>query len=109
MSSTTKIFLTLVALVGAGVGYFVIQQNNAAEGSASGKTGAAKGKGAGGGMRIVTVETTESRIGRINERVALTGALKPKEQVDVTPKTAGRVVRLHVDDGDTVRKDTLIV
>ncbi len=47
-------------------------------------------------------------MGRIRERLALTGALKPKAQVDVTPKSAGRVLRLLVNVGDTVRKDTLI-
>lgn len=109
MSSTVKTILALVVLAGAVAGYFFYQQTNQAPATSAGKAGAAgKGKMGGAGMRMVTVETAESRVGRIRERLALTGALKPKEQVDVTPKTAGRVIRLLVNVGDAVRKDTLI-
>ncbi|MCC6262446.1 MAG: efflux RND transporter periplasmic adaptor subunit [Bryobacterales bacterium] len=102
MSSSIKTILAILVLAGAGTGFYFYQQGNPA---------ASQGKGKEGGptdVRTVTVETTASRIGQIRERLALTGALKPKEQVDVTPKAAGRVVRLLVNVGDTVSKDTLI-
>lgn len=111
MSSTTKIILALVVLAGAGAAYFIMNKPGAdGEASAGGPKGsAAKGKMAGmAAMRTVTVETVESRVGRIRERVMLTGALKPKEQVDVTPKTAGRVIRILVNVGDIVKQNSLI-
>ncbi len=111
MSSLTKFILALVAIAGAAAGFYLYQQTGQTPAESAGKSGSAgKGKSAGAnaGARLVTVETVESRMGRIRERLALTGALKPKEQVDVTPKTAGRVIRLLVNVGDSVRKDTLI-
>lgn len=102
MSSSFKTILAILVLAGAGAGFYVYQQRSPAAAET-------KGKSAGpSDVRTVTVETTESRVGQIRERLALTGALKPKEQVDVTPKAAGRVVRLLVNVGDTVGKDTLI-
>lgn len=110
MSSTTKVILALVIIAGAGAGYYFTQKGGA-EGTAKGEKGgsAAKAKMAGmAAARTVTVETVESRLGRIKERVMLTGALKPKEQVDVTPKTAGRVIKIVVNVGDVVKQNSLI-
>ena len=102
MSSSVKTLLAILVLAGAGAGFYFYGQR----GPAATET---KGKASGpSDVRTVTVETTESRMGQIRERLALTGALKPKEQVDVTPKAAGRVLRLLVNVGDTVGKDTLI-
>ncbi|MCU0226823.1 MAG: efflux RND transporter periplasmic adaptor subunit, partial [Bryobacterales bacterium] len=114
MSTTTKVILALVILAGASAGYYFMNrpvgEENASAKGGTGKGGAAaKAKMAGmAAMRTVTVETVESRLGRIKERVLLTGALKPKEQVDVTPKTAGRVVKILVNVGDLVRQNSLI-
>jgi RND family efflux transporter MFP subunit len=47
-------------------------------------------------------------VGRIEERVLLTGALKPKEQVDVTAKATGRVIQLSVNVGDVVQQGQVI-
>lgn len=109
MSSTIKILLAAVVLaVGGGI-YFATQSGKG-EAASPAATKGAGGGGArgGGGNRVVTVEVAESRIGRVKERVQLTGALKPKEQVDLTPKTAGRLVRILVNVGDTVKKGALI-
>lgn len=107
MSSSTKIILALVVIAGLGAGYFLMQQGGGTD-PATGATGGSAAKGKGDGMRMVTVETTESRTGRIRERLLLTGALKPKEQVDVTPKASGRVTRILVNVGDTVKRNDLI-
>lgn len=112
MSSTTKIILALVVLAGAGAAYYFVNSpgdGSVADGSSPKGSAAAKSKMAGmAAMRTVTVETVESRMGRIRERVMLTGALKPKEQVDVTPKTAGRVIKIQVNVGDVVKQGSLI-
>ena len=109
MSSTTKIILALVVIIGAGAVYFMTRpaSDKAATDGANASAPQGRGRGA-GSARTVTVETVESRMGRIRERVLLTGALKPKEQVDVTPKTAGRVIKILVNVGDTVKRNMLI-
>jgi RND family efflux transporter MFP subunit len=58
--------------------------------------------------RVVTVEFAKAATGEIGEKLSLTGALKPKEQVDVTPQATGRVERILVHVGDTVRSGQLI-
>ncbi len=115
MSTTSKVILALVILAGSGAGYYLMnrpsgEETASAKGGASAKgSAAAKAKMAGmNAMRTVTVETVESRMGRLKERVMLTGALKPKEQVDVTPKTAGRVIKILVNVGDVVKVNSLI-
>jgi RND family efflux transporter MFP subunit len=57
----------------------------------------------GAGARIVSVDLVESRIGQVREELLLTGALKPKETVNVTPQATGRVQQLYFDVGDLVQ------
>ncbi|MCL6505439.1 MAG: efflux RND transporter periplasmic adaptor subunit [Bryobacteraceae bacterium] len=59
-------------------------------------------------VRQVTVSLTQSLTGPVREKLLLTGALKPKETVDVTPKATGRVERIYVNVGDLVRSGALI-
>jgi RND family efflux transporter MFP subunit len=110
VSSTTKIILALVVLIGGGLAFYLVNQSGG-DGQSSGTKGDAAAKGKGGGfaaMRTVTVETTEARLGTVKERVMLTGALKPKERVAVTPKTAGRLVSIQVNVGDVVKRNQLV-
>ena len=67
---------------------------------------AAKKKKRGG--RVVSVDVVESRIGMIRENLLLTGSLKAKEAVDVSPKAQGRVEKLYFQVGDSVASGTLI-
>jgi len=66
----------------------------------------AKKKTAGG--RVVTVAITEARTGELKDVLILTGALKPKEQVDVTAKVTGRLVSLNFRIGDAIQQGALI-
>ena len=59
-------------------------------------------------MRTVTVSVAKSEVGTIKERLLLTGSLKPKEQVDVTPKSTGRVQKINFHIGDSVDVGDLI-
>jgi RND family efflux transporter MFP subunit len=61
-----------------------------------------------GGIRVVSVSTDKARSGEVNEEILLTGALKPKEQVDVNSKATGRVQKLYFYVGDAVTKNDLI-
>ena len=67
---------------------------------------AAKKKRRGG--RVVSVDVAESRTGLIRENLLLTGSLKAKEAVDVSPKAQGRVEKLYFQVGDSVASGTLI-
>jgi RND family efflux transporter MFP subunit len=57
---------------------------------------------------VVSVSVDKARSGQVNEEILLTGALKPKEQVDVNPKATGRVQKLYFYVGDAVKKGDLI-
>lgn len=59
-------------------------------------------------VRVVSVGAGTARVGQVKEEIVLTGALKPKEQVDITAKTTGRVTRIHVYVGDQVRTGQLL-
>lgn len=58
--------------------------------------------------RQISVSLAEVQTGQVSEKLLLTGSLKPKEQVDVTPKATGRVERIHVHVGDRVTVGQLI-
>ena len=60
------------------------------------------------GGRVITVAVTEARTGELSDVLLLTGALKPKEQVDVTAKVTGRLERLYFQIGDPIREGDLI-
>ena len=62
----------------------------------------------GGGERVQTVQTANAERGIIGEKIVLTGALKAKDQVDVTPKANGRLTQITVDTGHSVAKGALL-
>jgi len=83
--------------------YQALKAKEAAEQTAAGPKG-----GGGGPARAQNVQTGVVATGKISDTVALTGSLKSKEQVDVTPKIAGRLVQLTVDTGQPVQRGALI-
>lgn len=94
----------IAILIGGGLLFFVgsrvyeIKQEQSAP-----KKGAKKGGG-----RVVSVELAQVVRGELREELMLTGALKPKESVDIVPKATGRIERLTVQVGDTVKQGELI-
>ncbi len=104
-------FVAVVAVVGGAAWYYkqsAVRQQAEAPGPAG--PGARLGPGGPGGprARVVTVDIVRSEPGTVQEKLLLTGALKPKEQVDVTPKSTGRLQRILVHVGDFVRVGDLI-
>jgi RND family efflux transporter MFP subunit len=95
--------------VAVGFGAYFYKQSAETEvtGPGGGRPG---GGGPGGGPRVrtVTVDAVTAERGSINERLLLTGALKPKELVNVTPKSTGRVQVIHQHIGDPVKVGDLI-
>ena len=57
---------------------------------------------------IPTVDISRVRLGAINEKVFLVGALRPIAQVEVISKMTGRIDQLVVQIGDWVQKGQLI-
>jgi RND family efflux transporter MFP subunit len=96
-----SIILPLVAL-GAYTGYRVYQSLK------SESQQSAAGRGGPGGPRVQTVQTDVVMRGRIGEFVTLTGPLRAKETVDVSPRLAGRVTELKVDTGQMVERGALL-
>ena len=59
---------------------------------------------ASGAGRVISVNVVEARDGRVRDRVEITGALKPKEQVDVSSKVTGRIIQIAGEVGSYVRR-----
>jgi len=96
-------------------GYRVYQEMNKSEAPAGpggaggpGGPGGARRGGPGGGGRAVQVQTGVAAMGRISESITLTGSLRAKESVDVSPRVAGRLTQLLVDTGQVVAKGALL-
>ena len=97
-------FLGLFGFTGFKVYKTIKAKNEVATTPGAGGAGA----GRGGAGRVQQVQTGQITSGKVSERVALTGALKAKEQVDVTPRIAGRITEIKVDVGQAVGRGTLV-
>ncbi len=95
----TLIVIAIMAL--AGLGAWRLRQSGQEE-------AAAKSAPRGPVSRQVTVDLAKVETGSIQEQILITGALKPKEQVDVTVKAPGRVEKILVHVGDSVKVGDLI-
>ena len=120
-----KHFLIILPLLGLGglVGYKVhqaVKAKSQMQSGASGPMGQSPGGGGGGGRggggmggmgggaRVQQVQTGVVTSGRVSEKISLTGSLKAKEQVDVNPRIAGRIISIKVDTGQPVARGALI-
>lgn len=95
--------ILIVCALASFAGYRVwqaVENKKAAEGKKGGKKAAA--------TRVVAIAVGNARLGQVREEILITGALKPKEQVDVTSKATGRVEKIAVYVGDYVKRGTLI-
>ena len=69
---------------------------------------AAPKKKKGGQSRVVNVDLAAVTPGQVAEELTLTGALKPKETVNVTPQTTGRLEKTYFQVGDRVGQGSLV-
>jgi RND family efflux transporter MFP subunit len=85
---------------------FQAQATPQAGGGAPSKDAAAK-PGApakpGGGFAGVPVTTVEATQGKIGQVLSFSGAISPVQQTSLVPKTSGRVEKILVDVGDSVK------
>ena len=58
--------------------------------------------------RAVAVEIAEVERGTIRDIRRFTGTIRPRSEVEIAPRIAGRLKRLYVDIGDTVQRGELI-
>lgn len=93
-----------IFVVAIGIGLVYLVGSRVYE--ASQRASAPAKKRAGG--RIINVDLTEARRGEIREELMLTGSLKPKEVVDVSPKVTGRIEQIHFLVGDHVGEGELV-
>lgn len=61
-----------------------------------------------GQSRVVNVDLATVTPGQVAEELTLTGALKPKETVNVTPQTTGRLEKTYFQVGDRVGQGSLV-
>jgi len=61
-----------------------------------------------GGDRTISVDLASVQPGQVAEQLILTGALKAKETVNVTPQSTGRLEKTYFQVGDRVRQGDLI-
>lgn len=101
-------FLGLFGFTGFKVYKTIKAKNEVAATPGAGGAGTGRGGAGGAGGRVQQVQTGQITSGKVSERVALTGALKAKEQVDVTPRIAGRITEIKVDVGQAVGRGTLV-
>lgn len=85
---------------------------NAQRGGQGGGPGGQGGAGGFGGNfgsnRPPLVEVGIAAESAVRERLSLVGALRPRQQVEVVPKVTGRIKRLLVDVGDSVKEGQLL-
>lgn len=60
-------------------------------------------------QNAVPVVTTESRLERVVEKLALTGTITARQHASLSPRTSGLVATVHVDAGDLVKKGDKLV
>ncbi len=100
------IALSLITLAGL-IGFRVFQAVKSKNQQGAARAGQG-GQGGVGGARVQTVQTGVVSTGLLSEKVSLTGSLRAKEQVDISPKIAGRLVNILVDTGHSISKGALI-
>jgi membrane fusion protein (multidrug efflux system) len=61
-----------------------------------------------GDSRTISVDIATVQEGPVAEELILTGALKPKESVDVTPQSTGRLQHNYFQVGDRIREGALV-
>jgi HlyD family secretion protein len=62
-----------------------------------------------GSGKTFKVQVSEAKRGRIVHMVSGTGRIQPKLAVNISANVSARIIRLHVDEGDTVRKGQVLV
>lgn len=56
----------------------------------------------------VEFETTEVQVKDISTKAVATGAVKPREVIEIKPNISGVISEIHVEEGETVEKGALI-
>jgi len=98
-----KILLgVIIAAVAAALGWRIYSKSTAGSNASRRNAGGARGAAA------VAVEVAPVRTQTIRDVALFTGSLYPKSSIVVAPKVAGRLEKLMVDIGDTVKSGDLI-
>jgi len=90
----------LIIVLGAGIGVLILK--NAQAGRAAELEGD-------NGEVAVTVQVAAARRGDLQQSLLLTGTIEAEAESDVTSKIVGKVTRVHVDEGASVRRGQLLV
>jgi len=89
MSNRTKIIIAVVVVVVVAAIIIVNLK------SSSGKT--------------ISVQTEQVKRGKLVHKVSGTGKIQPKVAVKISANVAARIIKIHVNEGDRVKKDQILV
>jgi len=69
------------------------------------------GKSAGwiGGTKEIEVEIGKAKYEKITDKVSASGMIQPVYEVKISPDVPGEIIALLVDEGDSVKKDDLLL
>src|SRR5690554_1480526 len=62
-----------------------------------------------GGEKPKEVETSLAKLETIIEKVSASGVVQPETEVKLSPDVAGEIIELHVNEGDSVKFNDLLV
>jgi HlyD family secretion protein len=94
----------IAAIIGGGLVFLIgMRVHEAQEEQAAPSKKSSKGED-----RTVSVDLASVETGDVAEQLILTGALKAKETVNVTPQSTGRLEKTYFQVGDRVRQGDLI-
>jgi len=97
-----KLALPLIVIIVAASALWVWNQNGEDAPSSS------PARGAGAEQRAVAVTTAAVEVRDMQEIARFTGSLVAASRVEIAPRVTGRLDRIYVDIGDTVRKGDLL-
>ena len=101
MTRKRPVIIILVFIIAILFGWKIFERIN----SRTGSFGRPGGSGEG---RAVPVEVNEIRRGPIELRMTFSGTLESPSRFVVAPKIGGRVKAIHVDIGDTVKRNQVV-
>jgi len=57
---------------------------------------------------VAPVKVTEVKRQKISEKIHYTGLVEAREKIIITPEVSGKIAKIHVDEGESVRKGEIL-
>jgi len=60
-------------------------------------------------QNVVKVRTTKPVLTSLSHVLSYTGTIQPRQEVRISPETMGKIKKIHVQEGDSVKKGQLLI